>query len=287
MTDKITPKIKAEVVAAVDGLFAVAERHFQQHMPRPVIQYNLNDRRIAGQAYLQANVLKLNPRYLLENYNDMMKQTVPHEVAHLVAHFVEPFKYPARKIVRNRRLRSLADLSISTVSKADYAKFRSHGSHWASIMKLFGRPADRCHDYEALEPSRKASKWKRVPYECDCKTHELTFTRHRRHAQHFSLTGRAAYYCKRCKGGLWPKGSARDLFRKEAAKTAKTAKVNKPGTLLKGWNPKPGTRGHTALTIYRDHKDYLKDSDIVNLIAKILKTNLGNARTYLNNCKKA
>lgn len=80
--------------------------------------------RVAAYAYSWQNRICINPVLFLENREDFLDQTIPHEVAHIVAD-----KY--------------------------YKKDCAHGNHWKLMMAKIGKPADRCHQYDTSKSKMK------------------------------------------------------------------------------------------------------------------------------------
>jgi len=135
-------------------------------IPYPYLSFKLKGR-TAGKASYQKWTIKINLVLLKENWDDMINQTLPHEIAHLVAWHV-------------------------------YGQcIKPHGREWKSIMRAFGKKPSRCH---ALDTTNSAVRtMARVfTYKCICDiSHDLTIIRHRR-----QQSGRANYRCSKCKRSL-------------------------------------------------------------------------------------
>ena len=114
----------------------------------PQIVYDLRGR-TAGQA-IGGRKVRLNLQLLLDPrfQENMIEQTLPHELAHIAVRQLFP-----------------------------HAK--SHGREWQAMMRLLGLPAERCHNYETT-PARVKKKY---ATHCDCKTHPVTITIIRRMRQ--------------------------------------------------------------------------------------------------------
>ncbi len=129
--------------------------------PMPRLRFDLRGRS-AGQARLQEWSIRLNPTLLHQHGVDFIRDTVPHELAHLIAF-------------------------------AQYGgRIRPHGEEWRHLMRLLGRPATVCHDYE-VKPARQL---RRFDYHCGCRPHQLSSIRHRRCLQGMR------YLCRHCGGEL-------------------------------------------------------------------------------------
>lgn len=135
------------------------------------IEYQLNSKRIAGQAFLSRNLIKINPTYLAENPDEMINITVPHEIAHLATHTMYP-----------------------------HAK-QAHGPEWKSVMRAIGLPPNPYHNM--LIKSRAHNSFN---YKCDCQTFMFSPIQHKRAQSLLNITGKYKYHCKKCKGNcLWVK----------------------------------------------------------------------------------
>ena len=154
-------QMQLKVSDRVCAYIAQANSHYNINMDYPHIKFDKRGR-VAGTANTTTNTLNFNMVLLAENFDHMLAQTVPHEVAHLV-------------------------------KSAVYSRGRAHGREWASVMHVFGVPADRCHNYDTTNSITKTVK--RFDYRCQCcgKTVQLTTIRHNR-----VLRGRASYRHNTC-----------------------------------------------------------------------------------------
>jgi SprT protein len=76
-----------------------------------------------------------------------------------------------------------------------YPRSKPHGKEWQFFCKvLTGKTMPRCHSYniEGIKRTRK----NQYKYECKCRTHDVSITRHRR-----ILAGNI-YFCKECNGDI-------------------------------------------------------------------------------------
>ena len=138
-------------------------------VPVPEVRFDLKGA-TAGYAMFPergAPYLRLN-RELLERYPDeMIGQTVPHEVAHIVTRHVHGWRAPA------------------------------HGEEWREVMEYFGKPADRTHQMAGV-PARKV---RRFAYTCECPdfVHRISAIRH------YRAERGARYACRHCGSRLRPR----------------------------------------------------------------------------------
>jgi len=137
----------------------------------PPIDFDLRGR-CAGQAVFSRTPgrtpvrLRINADLLARYPRRIIQQTVPHEVAHVVARAWWP------------------------------SGIRSHGPEWQSVMRLFGKPADRCHDMVVV----KARNVARFEYTCRCpeKIHSVASVVHNK------ILGGATYRCPACRSRIAP-----------------------------------------------------------------------------------
>lgn len=134
-----------------------AEQHARNfygiNLPQASIDFSLRGR-CAGQAKVYRNgstCLRINQQLLVENLDDFLSNTIPHEVAHLVVNW------------RARKKRE---------------RPRPHGTEWRAVMEnCFGLDAKRCHSYQTT-PARVVPR--PFLYTCGCCEHHLTRTLHNR-----------------------------------------------------------------------------------------------------------
>ena len=93
----------------------------------------------AGSANVVKHHIKINPILLMENLDEMINQTIPHEVAHIAA-----------DIVYKRSC-------------------KSHGREWKHLMSVLGREPLRTHDYDVSRAMVRHVR--RYNVNCDCKEH--------------------------------------------------------------------------------------------------------------------
>lgn len=130
-----------------------ARSFYAVDLPAAAIDFSLRGR-CAGQARVAHSgdtLLRINWQLLVENLDDFLKQTIPHEVAHLVVNWQ----------ARSKRWRP-----------------RPHGAEWQAVMyDCFGLSASRCHNYRT-SPARVVPR--PFLYTCRCREHHLTSLMHKR-----------------------------------------------------------------------------------------------------------
>ncbi len=155
-----------EMIRATRGktrdLLRQAETYYELKLPGVDVKFDLRGQS-AGQARIARHgpaLIRYNPTLLVENGEDFIATTVPHEVAHVIAylHFGP--------------------------------RIRPHGPEWRSVMAFFGADSSRCHGYDTGRA--RLRRLSRYLYRCDCREHQLTSIRHNR-----ILRGQR-YHCRIC-----------------------------------------------------------------------------------------
>lgn len=164
--------IKERIVAKLKDGIATVETTYNVKMPFPKIFYNLRGT-TAGTAHYGQWELRFNPVLLMENVDDFIARTVPHELAHLAVEKVFPEAHHPTGYSGFRR-----------------AKREVHGASWQTIMRTLGANASRCHSYDVSSVKKNRTTY---TYQCGCgKTFEVSGK------THILLTGRpnAKYHCR-------------------------------------------------------------------------------------------
>ena len=157
-------KIPVELIRQVEDkvleIYLKAESLYRRNFDLPSINWNLRGIR-AGVAHVRTNRIRLNPILLVENTEKFIAQTVPHEIAHLI----------------NRTLNG--------------PHVRPHGPEWKAIMRAFGLPPLRCHNYNV---ENSVARDQRCGMYCTCGVHFVSKMISRRVLQGWK------YRCRRCRG---------------------------------------------------------------------------------------
>lgn len=172
---KVPDDTRARVTDKVLECLRLAEIRWNRKFQVPTIDYSLIGK-AAGQANLKLWLVKLNSILLTENVEDMIDNTVPHEVAHLITYAVYGIKV------------------------------QPHGREWESVMDLFGCKPERCHNYDTTRSKVYKRPRKKYIYICACevdgkyKEWELGAKRHKK-----QQLVPETYYCRSCRAFLLPK----------------------------------------------------------------------------------
>jgi len=159
MKVNVSQAVKARVETKLKEGIALAEKHYNTTFKYPRITYDVRGTTAGKANYVNWNV-RFNPILLMENIDDFIARTVPHELAHLITDQVYPhahapgFKVFGRGAVR-RKKRSV------------------HGSEWQSVMRVLGvKDIARCHNYDVATAAVKRKN--RYTYICSGCKQELT-----------------------------------------------------------------------------------------------------------------
>jgi SprT protein len=161
---RLLGKPSPQIIAAADNKInecielLQSKIDFGRPLIKPRIEYDLRGT-TAGQAWGKSKI-RLNIDILNDpnHFDDMINQTLPHELAHCV---VSDF----------------------------WPNAQAHGTHWAYIMMALDLPARRCHNYDT-KPARVRARYH---YHCSCiEGCYAGPTVHRK------IQAGAAYKCRHC-----------------------------------------------------------------------------------------
>jgi len=155
-----------EVVDLTREYVRKAEQLFATKFPKITVKFDLSGRsagmyKVVG----RGRCIRYNPWIFAKYFEENLGGTVPHEVAHFVIDQVYGM-----------------------------GRVKPHGVQWQALMAKFGADAGVTFDLNLDGvPQRRQN---RHPYQCPCRRHEVSSTRHNRvqRGQH--------YYCVRCRGKL-------------------------------------------------------------------------------------
>lgn len=126
---------KAACFAAIKVTYEKAKGVWKREFPLPgVVFAHLG--MVGGRATYRENVIEIHPGFVEQNFEDYIRQTIPHECAHLIAYQLHGV----------------------------YGK--GHGEIWKAVMMQLGVPPDRCHDYDCtmMKKGNPVQKAHRVEY---------------------------------------------------------------------------------------------------------------------------
>lgn len=137
LTSELEERINNKVKETVDKL----NTHFKMNMDIPPVYYDVIGT-TAGIAKYRSMSVHLNTKLLLNNLEDSIENTVPHEVCHLATYYKHCLdKRPGMP--------------------------KAHGASWKLMMWVAGANARRTHDYDVEEISTKKIEYL---YKCGCES---------------------------------------------------------------------------------------------------------------------
>lgn len=154
---QVTPEVRARVIAKINECRELAVKNLgtlaQITMPRVI--YELRGR-TAGTASYSKWEINLNAVLLMENVDDFIERTVPHELAHLITDKLYPENHrPKRDPWSGRR-----------------PKRSPHGADWQYVCRAIGMTdVTRCHSYDTSNSTVKKSNSRSIPLRCGCGAH--------------------------------------------------------------------------------------------------------------------
>lgn len=166
MIEPIDDEQQREVRVRTRHFVQEAQTIFKRHFQDPQVLFDLRGR-TAGmyKVHGKRRWIRYNPWIFAKYYEVNLRDTVPHEVAHYII-----------DDVYGRRA-------------------KPHGPEWQALMTKF--EADPGVTFN-LDLSGVPQRRQRThPYQCLCRTHEVSTTRHNR-----VLRGKGRYHCVKCEGEL-------------------------------------------------------------------------------------
>ena len=144
--EDVPQEVKSEIKAKITDCIKTAQLRFNRIFYMPTLEYNIHGR-VAATAFSSSNLIRINPTLLLQNREDFVAQTIPHEFAHIVADTV----YPNGHVDTTKRVKRIPH----------------HGTGWRAVMELFGIPPKIYHNYDTPPQSSVV----RYPHTCSiCNT---------------------------------------------------------------------------------------------------------------------
>lgn len=254
----ITASMKKQVEDKLRACIALAERRYNTTFRFPNIRYDLRGT-TAGRATYGTWTVNFNPILLAENFDSMLEDTVPHEMAHLITDQVYPeaHKRGAPTMTRNGVFRR--------------GKRSPHGTEWQSVMRVLGCEPSRTHSYDTS--NARTRERKSYAYKCNCCGAELQLGP-KRHAKEQRSPGSYSHSsCGRSAGKLTlvtSKLPAATVHAKPAAPAAPKA-----GT---------GSKLERCYSTYKAHPT-LSRAQLIQHFIQLGCTPAG-AATYYASCKK-
>jgi SprT protein len=162
-----TGNILMRIRKRVEECFKMAEKHFNETIPRAQILFDIKGS-TGGQSIYSKKQLRFNRKLAIDNEPEYMQNVIPHEVAH----FVTKFKYG------------------SSVSP--------HGKEWKKILiEVFRVPPKVRHHMDVSKVKIVRRKYKYICAACDGKEYLVGKTKH------LAVLRGNVLYCPKCGGRIF------------------------------------------------------------------------------------
>lgn len=262
---KVSAQIKQQVETKLREGIATIQKHYGCKLDMPTILYTKGGG-TAGVANYCNWTVNYNPVLLIENTDEFLARTVPHELAHLACDKI----YPEAHQSNNDNYRE-AYAGDGTGYRFHPTRFRRakrelHGSHWQEIMHVIGvKDVSRCHSYDVTNVKRKKARYQ---YKCaGCAT--VVSCGPKIHKQ-----------LQRDPKSRWHGGCKGYRLVLVTQQTPAKLKVNTPK------KPEAGTKIAKAYALYKQwHGRYDRQGMIAVLMHEVGMTEAG-ASTYVYQCQK-
>lgn len=252
----ITKQIKQRVLDKVREGIDLIEKHYKKTISVPAVVYAVGGA-TAGTANHRTYTIDINPVLLMENLDDMIDNTVPHELAHLACHTIYPEAYQSSvRMVMGRRGWQMRR-----------TKREIHGWQWQEIMRVLGADPARTHKYDVSNVSHRKARYE---YRCSGCEHVM------------QIGPKIHKQLQRDPDCRWHKGCKGHRL-VLIGKKAPAPVVVPPMALAV---PTTGTKQQRASALYRANAGTPRSAMIQMFMRELGMTQAG-ASTYYYNCQKA
>ena len=178
---QVTAAVKKLVEAKIKDCIRIAEAHYKQKFAYPKsVSYNVRGA-TAGLARPSQWSVDFNATLLMENLEDFIARTVPHEMAHL-------FDYQMNPEGHHR------GVGFDRYGRVKRKKRDIHGYSWKMIMMVLGVNPERCHNYDVATVKAASGRSQHVWVCRDCQTRMILGP-----ARHKKMhTGATRYWKRGC-----------------------------------------------------------------------------------------
>lgn len=266
---QVTAEMKEKVNAKLRECIAIANKRYNIDLKFPTVVYQKRGT-TAGTANYRTWTIDINPVLLVENFDDMLNDTVPHEMAHLITDAVYPEAHESGPMQLTRRGWKRGKRSV-------------HGAEWQSVMRVLGVNPSRTHSYDTTN-ARTREKVS-YDYKCNCCGAILKMGP-KRHATEQRMPGHYTHSsCGRARGKL-------TLVAKTPTATVHAKPVLPMMNLHqhvppapKSTAPETGSKLARCYEIYKTYPTMARKDLIQQFVTRVGCTAAG-ASTYVANCKK-
>ena len=136
----LSEDLRKKVEDKMRECYAIAAKHYKLSFEFPEVRYDITSW-TGGLAYFKRNLIRFNLILLVENEEEYIATTVPHEVAHLIAYKVwENDKTPNKK------------------------RMMPHGKIWKDVMAVLNTPPRVTHNYDVSSIQRRGYRRSLTPH---------------------------------------------------------------------------------------------------------------------------
>lgn len=263
----VTPQVKKRVEAKLKEGLKTLNTHYKTSMSMPRVTYKVRGS-TAGKADYSKWEVMLNAVLLMENIDDFIERTVPHELAHLGAFKVYPetlnrFADEAGAMFRMLRVRR---------GKLRMPKREVHGPRWQEVMRVLGvKDSSRTHTYDVSNSSRRKARY---DYKCSgCGTAMKCGPKIHKQIQADPKS-------------RWHRGCKGSPLVLVTSTPAKPAATYKPKTTPKTKAPKSGTKLARSYVLYKQWKHLYDRKGMIAVFRNELGMTEAGSSTYVYQCQK-
>jgi SprT protein len=250
----ITPTIHNRVITKITDGIKVAEQHYGIKIPVPNVIYQKRGT-TAGTANYRSWEIDLNAGLLVQNVDDFIDRTVPHELAHLIHHITHPADH-------NRF----------------YGKRDVHGYNWQSVMRVLGAEPSRCHSYD-VSAVKQVKTMTRHIHTCNtCGTAVEIGPKH-----HTEIQRGGSIYHKPCGRNSRFMATSHTVVKTNTGVDVPVT-PNKPSTPTN--SPAKGSKIHSCYDLYKQFGSRYSRSQMINIFVQNCDCTPAGASTYYQTCKK-
>jgi len=243
---------KSKIYERVNHFVALGNEKFESDLDIPHVRFDKRGT-TAGTAHYEMLELNFNAGLMVDNWDEFMNQTIPHEVAHLLKGRIYGFG----------RGKFLA----------------AHGTAWKKVMRALGVEPDRCH---AMDVSKVRMPKAKHIYTCDKCQKELVISSVRHNKM---VRGTKTYL--HCRGyGITHTKALGKMSYNDAADQKTPAfmqqAANKPAA-------RKGTKIAHAMTVFEAMVvDGVRSSrqDVISAMSNSMQITKHQAAGYFQTCKK-
>lgn len=262
----LTQEQKKQILDKIEACFVKADAHYKRTLKRPTqVEYTLKGGS-AGTANPRNHVLNFNAALALRDWNDMITNTVPHEVAHLIDYEINN-KLEEQMLARSHAIERMHLLG----RRVKMPKRDVHGYSWQSVMRVLGAVPKRTHNVDTTGIVRRKS---RHSYRCDCGGTLVVGAKH-----HNAILRGARVTHRGCGRVLTP---TMHLGRQAPAQPAVVAQVPEPKAPAA---PGAGTKMERAVAIVNANAT-LGAAGTIAIIMRELGMSKAGAQTYYYTARK-